>query len=1049
MRAALVLAATALVMIPGVAAALDGSRLPTQHMHDAWNEAAGLPQNSVTSIAQTPDGNLWLGTEEGLVRFDGAGFRIFDRTNTTGRARAIVSAVAVDPQGKVVIGERDGLCRFDEPAFTCTRLPDGAAVTALASSASGLLVGSDHGLFAFEAGAVHHVDALGASAVRAIAPDGPRTLAVTEVGLVAVENGAATTLVAARDILSVARTSTGKIWAGTEHGPYVVEGGRLVDPGLADRPTGAVPFVREDSAGNVWLSVFDDGLYRTARAGRAFEKVPLSKEQPADRLDAFLEDDEGNVWIGSRLSGLHRLRDGPFVPWGGPEGIAHGYVSAVLATDDGTVLAGTPGGLYTMRGERTSLVGAKDGLPNEEISSLANGRDRSILVGTRRGAARVRSVEPLHVDVVPGTSGLHVLVLLEEDDVLWLGTPNMLVALRSGSDASIPERRSWPLGSVTALHRDAKGVLWVGTTRGLLRMRGEEVDAPFADRLPGTTVSAFLERGDDLLVGTSAAGLFRIRGASLQHLDRDGGLFDDTVHTLADGLDGKLWMSSNKGVYAVPFAEVDGYFDGRTPRVSATAWGRLDGMRSRECNQGGNGSARDRRGRLWFATMLGAVAIDPARLAPPRPPRPPIIDGARLVNGQTRTHPQAITLPPNARGFDVTFTSPALAAAERVAFEVRLDGANDEWHAVAGRTASFTSLEPGRYVLEVRTKSDLVSPPTRLAVDVPPRFVETTSFRVGLVAAFVVVVVAGGLLRLRAVERARKELARLVDERTSELARRNADLEERTRALDAALEDLKRAETDLVRAERMASVATMVRGIAHELNNPLAFITGNVAPLHRYADFLLRAIDELARGEKKLEDLRLSPKKDLAFVEKDLRALLADLEEGGRRAKLIVGDLQTLTSGGSRAIESVDLARVVEQSVRLFAATKPAGVTIAVTTTGAKTVSARAGELEQAVSNLVDNALRAVGPGGTIRVSTSSEDGNAVIRVEDDGPGMTEEVKTRAAEPFFTTRAPGEGSGLGLAIVARIAEHHGGGVTIESEPGKGTRVTISIRGVPS
>jgi signal transduction histidine kinase len=396
------------------------------------------------------------------------------------------------------------------------------------------------------------------------------------------------------------------------------------------------------------------------------------------------------------------------------------------------------------------------------------------------------------------------------------------------------------------------------------------------------------------------------------------------------------------------------------------------------------------------------------------------------------------------------FTSPRLDGGATT-FEVRIAGAADAaWHATSGRSASFASFAPGTYTLEIRARdaAGRTADVARVVVDVPPRFVETTAFRVLAAAIAASLVLAFGLLRLRAVERARRTLARTVDERTRELASRNADLEARTRELDAALADLKRAETDLVRAERMASVATLVRGIAHELNNPLGFVAGNVAPLRRYAEFLVRAVHDVASGGARLEEVRLSPRKDLAFVERDLDKLLADMEEGARRAKLIVADLQSLTSplgAAGRTIERVDVARVVAQSVRLLAPSKPAGVTVTVDAPPCEPICARAGEIEQAVVVLVDNALRAVGAAGTIGVRLSAIGAARIIEVEDDGPGMTEEVRRRAVEPFFTTRPAGEGSGLGLAIAAGVAEHHRGALEIDSAPGRGTRVRLTVR----
>ena len=246
-----------------------------------------------------------------------------------------------------------------------------------------------------------------------------------------------------------------------------------------------------------------------------------------------------------------------------------------------------------------------------------------------------------------------------------------------------------------------------------------------------------------------------------------------------------------------------------------------------------------------------------------------------------------------------------------------------------------------------------------------------------------------------------------------------------------------------------ASVATLVRGIAHELANPIGYIAGNMAPLQRYSAFLARVAGELsdgtARSPAEVEALtRLGPEKDLRFVANDLVRMTADISEGARRAKLIIGDLQGLTTASQRGLDRVDLHQVVTQTVTLLGARVPAGVRLETDLQPVREVVARAGQLEQVLVNLIDNAIRAVGAKGLIKIRVAEQNNRLQISVADDGPGMSAEVKRQACEPFFTTRAAGEGSGLGLAIVASIIRGHQGTLTIESTPGEGSRFAIEL-----
>ena len=234
----------------------------------------------------------------------------------------------------------------------------------------------------------------------------------------------------------------------------------------------------------------------------------------------------------------------------------------------------------------------------------------------------------------------------------------------------------------------------------------------------------------------------------------------------------------------------------------------------------------------------------------------------------------------------------------------------------------------------------------------------------------------------------------------------NDDLRSRSTQLAQTLEALRTAQADLVRSERMASVATLVKGIAHELNNPINYIAGNMAPLRRYGEFLTRVATELSDGRARTADevralTRLADRKDLAFVSEDLARLTSDISEGARRAQLIITDLQSLTSAAQRGIERVDLHRVVRQTMSLLEPRVPPGVHLDAELTQVATLPARAGQLEQVLINLTDNALRAVGNNGRVRIYVGEAKGQAIIRVIDDGPGMTPEVKQSGLRAFL------------------------------------------------
>jgi signal transduction histidine kinase len=243
-----------------------------------------------------------------------------------------------------------------------------------------------------------------------------------------------------------------------------------------------------------------------------------------------------------------------------------------------------------------------------------------------------------------------------------------------------------------------------------------------------------------------------------------------------------------------------------------------------------------------------------------------------------------------------------------------------------------------------------------------------------------------------------------------------------TAALAEAQTRLAAARENALRAERLASLGQMAAGVAHEINNPIAFVSSNVA--------LLR--EDLARGA-------LEP----ALLREYVEDILPATEEGIERVIGIVADLRRFARGDAEGGAQFDFNGEVSAALRICE--KTLGDRRLVVKLGeVPPIVGRAREIAQLTVNLAMNAAYATGRGGEIRVETWSTPGEVVLRVSDDGVGMTPEVKARLFEPFFTTKPVGEGTGLGLAVVHGIVRAHGGSVHVDSAPGGGSAFEVRI-----
>ena len=303
------------------------------------------------------------------------------------------------------------------------------------------------------------------------------------------------------------------------------------------------------------------------------------------------------------------------------------------------------------------------------------------------------------------------------------------------------------------------------------------------------------------------------------------------------------------------------------------------------------------------------------------------------------------------------------------------------------------------------------------------------------------------------------DLMRVVAQRNTELTEANRTLEarvaSRTSELQAANEQLTKTvatlrstQANLVTTEKLASVGQLASGMAHEINNPLAFISANVSSFEAHAQSLLTVVDcalQLAPGmpaPMRAQLDRACTEADVDFVREDLGQLVSETKEGLRRVQDIVRDLKDFSHVEGGAFSEVDLKGCIESTLKVFPNDRRTGITFTTQFEPMGKVRCQAGPVKQAVLNLLLNATQAIHAKpertGTITVRTGVEADGGFIEVADSGVGMSPEVVARACEPFFTTRAPGKGTGLGLTTVYNCAQAHTGRLDINSEPGVGS-----------
>jgi signal transduction histidine kinase len=290
--------------------------------------------------------------------------------------------------------------------------------------------------------------------------------------------------------------------------------------------------------------------------------------------------------------------------------------------------------------------------------------------------------------------------------------------------------------------------------------------------------------------------------------------------------------------------------------------------------------------------------------------------------------------------------------------------------------------------------------------------------------------------------------------RISDLTRNlEAKVAARTRELQETLDELRRTQAQLVHREKMASLGQFVAGIAHELNNPLAFVEGNLHFLRQYMETLADAIEafdrELAGADPRIRErlAKIRDEFDLEDVVDDLESVFGGCADGVQRATTLVADLRSFSrlDDGDRA--ELDLCESLDSTLNILSS-RLGHVQLVREYEPLPPVECLAAQLNQVFLNLVANAVDATGGTGRVTVRTRDLGGEKVaVEIEDDGCGMDDATLKRIFEPFYTTKAVGSGTGLGLSISYGIVERHHGEIQVESEVGRGTcfRVILPVR----
>ena len=828
-----------------------------------WSADAGLPQNIVRGIVQTPDGYLWIATLNGVARFDGVRFTTFDKGNTPGITTNRFAAIAEGANGDLWLDAENGaLTRYHQGKFHTLDASDGispSSVHGITSDRAGDVWILSNGKILKWDNAAIKFDPIADGGALSYSP-----LVWVGTGFWAVRGRVLTCFVHGQflhyelptnvpppDIHNVAVGADGAVWLAL---PNARMARFLSNKWLMASNSIEMPFV--DPTRSSWKGII------TSRLERILE-LPSEGFASGISYNTIVEDNEHDVWVGAEGQGLYRIEKQTVHTYSVADGLAGTNVYPVLAVNNGDVWVGTwPAGLTQFHRGAIKTYGVHDGVPGL-VTALAESHNGDLWIGTHNGLAVLSHGQIKPAPNLPDAFPVIQAIFETQGGALLLGTPNGVYRYNpvSRQGSWFQSKPGVSLGDVRVIIRANNGDLWLGGYSGLIRIHeGELTRWTEQNGLPSNSVRAIYEDSQGVIwVGTYDGGLGRLANGRWTRYTESSGLFDNGVFQILEDSHANLWMSSNHGIFRVSKKQLNDYAEGKESSLISVSYGRNDGMFNAECNGGmWPSGAIDKQGKLWFPTQDGVAVVDPG-LIPVRQQSPRIVIESVLIDHIPSEFEKPVTVDTGQESLEIGYTALSFYRPDQIVFRYKMDGLDSKWQDVGyRRTAYFSHMPPGNYTFRLMAANTdgIWSEAKGFPVRVLPPFYLTPWFLVATVIVLFSLIYALWSYRvsqLRRVQAAQQAFSQeLIYSQESERRRISAELHDSLgqRLIlikNHALFLLRPSSEKLNENERKQTIEDISDEAAHAIEET-RIISYNLRPFQLDRLGLTKAVEALARS---------------------------------------------------------------------------------------------------------------------------------------------------------------------------------------------------------
>lgn len=1057
-----------------------------------YSTSQGLVDNTVRIMKEDSKGNIWIGTIAGISRYDGFSFTNY--STSEGLANDVVFGIEEDDAGNLWFGTGGGgISKFDGTTFTNYTTDQGLAdnfvIPVIKDAKGNLYFGTNGGGMSRWDGRTFtnytESDGLAGNRVRSFALGSDGTLWIGTIGggisrfdgarfqNFTTEDGLADNVVRA-----ILEDSNGNIWFGTASGTSRFDGEKFTtytrDQGM---PANSILAIASDKSGKLWFGTDGGGISRFD--GSPFTSFTVNQGLSGNIVMSTLEDQKGNLWFGTNGGGVSVFDGIGFTTYSISQGLAGDFIYSLAEDQNGDIWIGTAGrGLSKYDGKAFTTYTTAQGLPSNEILSLVKDVEGNLWLGTENGISKFDGTSFTNYGPEQGLAGYAALkILTEENKGIWIATVDGGLSFFDGQKfTSLSTEQGLADNAVLSLAKDRQGNLWIGTGNGL-------------SVLPDSLRNAIT---DNKKLGQNPFFTFRT----------EHGLPDNVILQIVPMTNGKIAVGTNLGiaVFNSPYAVISEF-----SLENLEVFNSNTGYPVKDLTDGQNGMYQDSNGIIWAGTGSNKTALVrfdyEALLRNKEKPsvfikqlrineeeisweslqtkensihrksseqsvfgqeltareRDPIRERFKGVKFDETTPfypiPQGLVLPYKHNHINIDFGSNELAKPFLVEYQYILEGYDEEWSPILKKTsATFGNIHEGEYTFLVRARftgssegdaGEWTEPLAYSFTVLPPLYRTWWAY---VIYTLIFLSFAYPIHRYQRNKAIKQEQDR-ARERELEQAR---EIEKAYTKLESAHENLKSTQAQLIQQEKLASLGQLTAGIAHEIKNPLNFV-------NNFSGLSLEFLEEVEEELEKVEQNEaLENVKDLLG---DIKINLTKIKHHGGRADGIVKSMLMHSRGGSGSMEPGDVNEVIKEYVNLSfhgmrANKNPINVDLVYDLDESlPKIPLNTEDFSRVILNLTKNAFDAmrekitkVGPEykAILKVLTKDLGDKIIIEVEDNGPGVPDDIKDKLLMPFFTTKKGTEGTGLGLSITHDIIKAHNGSLDISTVVGEWTKFTITL-----